>query len=63
MRVAQGWSDIKTDTVHFVEGDNEWIFPSLAVMPITRVYKYRYEAKVADLRKLAKLMKIKPERL
>ena len=62
-KIAEGWSEIMTDTVHFVEGNNVWVLPTIAVMPVTRVYKYHYKAKVSDLRKLAKAMKLKPEKI
>lgn len=61
-KMAEGWSEIRSDTLHFVEGDNVWVFPTVAAMPITKVYKYHYKAKVSDIRKLARAMKLKPEK-
>ena len=61
--LADGWTEITTDTVLFVYEDELWEFPSMAAMPLAKVYKYKLVAPIAELRRLGKLMKIKPVHL
>ena len=59
--IAHGWSDVRTDNVIFIYHNEKWTFPSIAVRDVMKARKYRMEAKVSDLRKLAKALKIKSE--
>lgn len=53
--VAQGQSNIKTDTMTFRYRNEVWEFPTTRVLPGVAVYNgYFYEAPVRALRKLAK---------
>lgn len=53
--IAQGQSNIRTDTMTFRYRNEVWEFPTTRVIPGVAVYNgYFYEASVRALRKLAK---------
>ena len=61
--IAIGWSNIKTDTMTFIYGDECWEFPTIAVKNIMRPRKHGIEADIGALRDLGRKLRIKPEKL
>ncbi len=55
--VAQGVPQIKSETIFFRYGDETWEFPTYDVLGYKGIAKFNgihYEAKVKDLKKLAR---------